>query len=84
MAIGEYENWEICNFCGRDDDPVRAADPDFKGGANRESLDESQSRIGLACWPAGWRCEVDKLTAVNASTVTGIIIEGTFARSAMM
>ncbi|RYF20853.1 MAG: hypothetical protein EOO77_07190 [Oxalobacteraceae bacterium] len=44
-AIGEYGNWEICDFCGWEDDPVQADNPNYAGGANRESLNEARSRI---------------------------------------
>jgi hypothetical protein len=35
--------YEICSRCGWEDDPVQAADPDFRGGANRESLNEARA-----------------------------------------
>jgi len=45
----------ICRECGWEDDPVQAADPDAKGGANRQSLREArrdhQSRHAAACFP---------------------------------
>jgi hypothetical protein len=39
-ARGAYE---ICRRCGWEDDPVQAADPDLRGGANRESLDQARA-----------------------------------------
>jgi hypothetical protein len=36
-------NYEICHLCGWEDDPVQAANPDFAGGANRESLRTAQA-----------------------------------------
>ena len=38
--LGEYE---ICEVCGWEDDPVQAADPDYAGGANTRSLNEAKS-----------------------------------------
>ncbi len=43
--------YEVCPVCGWEDDPVQRRDPDFAGGANRLSLNESRAnylRIG-AC-----------------------------------
>jgi Cysteine-rich CPCC len=33
-------SYEICEVCGWEDDNVQAEDPDFRGGANRDSLNE--------------------------------------------
>ncbi|WP_243295104.1 contact-dependent growth inhibition system immunity protein [Geothrix mesophila] len=45
----------ICPECAWEDDPVQAADPDARGGANRLSLREArhdhQSRHAAACFP---------------------------------
>lgn len=45
----------ICPECDWEDDQVQAADPDARGGANRQSLREArhdyQSRHGAACFP---------------------------------
>ena len=35
--------WLICEICWWEDDPVQFADPDFRGGANRVSLNEARS-----------------------------------------
>jgi hypothetical protein len=32
--------YEICAICGWEDDPVQFEDPDYRGGANRPSLNE--------------------------------------------
>jgi hypothetical protein len=39
--MGEYE---ICEICGWEDDPVQSADPDYAGGANEESLNECRAK----------------------------------------
>jgi anaerobic ribonucleoside-triphosphate reductase len=36
---GEYE---ICEVCGWEDDPVQSADPDYAGGANKLSLNQAR------------------------------------------
>ncbi|MBQ1400748.1 MAG: hypothetical protein IIY99_00195 [Firmicutes bacterium] len=36
--IGAYE---ICPVCGWEDDPLQRREPDFRGGANKMSLDEA-------------------------------------------
>lgn len=38
-SVGEFE---ICQICGWEDDPVQSRNPDFAGGANTESLDEAR------------------------------------------
>ena len=37
--VGEYD---ICNVCGWENDPVQLRKPDFKGGANKMSLEEAR------------------------------------------
>ena len=37
--------YEICSICGWEDDPVQFDDPDYKGGANRPSLNECRNRF---------------------------------------
>ena len=41
-APGTYD---ICAVCGWEDDLVQFHDPDFRGGANRESLREAQAQL---------------------------------------
>ena len=36
---GEYE---ICNICGWEDDPIQSNAPNFAGGANKLSLSEAK------------------------------------------
>ena len=38
----EIGGYEICPFCGWEDDPLQRKDPDFEGGANRLSLNEAR------------------------------------------
>ena len=37
---GEFE---ICEICGWEDDPVQEADPDYAGGANKKSLNQART-----------------------------------------
>lgn len=34
--------YEICPICGWEDDPVQRKDPDFRGGANKCSLNDAR------------------------------------------
>ena len=43
----------LCADCGWEDDPVQAADPDYHGGANRESLNEVREAYRLRSDAAG-------------------------------
>lgn len=45
LTIGEpdHASYEICPVCGWEDDPVQHDDPNFSGGANKESLREAQT-----------------------------------------
>ncbi len=42
-AFAEPGQYEICPFCGWEDDPLQARDPDLAGGANRMSLNEARA-----------------------------------------
>jgi anaerobic ribonucleoside-triphosphate reductase len=46
-TIEERCVYEICPRCGWEDDPVQAADPGYRGGANAQSLNEAR-----AAWAA--------------------------------
>lgn len=35
-------DYDICPFCGWENDPIQLSNPDRKGGANRESLNEAK------------------------------------------
>lgn len=41
-TLGEYE---ICTVCKWEDDPTQSANPDYKGGANIESLNEAKEKF---------------------------------------
>ena len=44
LTLDEVSSYEICNVCGWEDDPVQSTDPDYAGGANKESLNEAKKR----------------------------------------
>ncbi|MDR2946885.1 MAG: hypothetical protein LBV79_09085 [Candidatus Adiutrix sp.] len=39
-SFTEAGGYEICDYCGWEDDPVQSNDPTFAGGANDLSLDD--------------------------------------------
>ena len=41
-VITELGEYEVCEVCRWEDDPVQSADPDFGGGANKLSLNEAR------------------------------------------
>lgn len=41
-TISLPREYEICNICGWEDDPIQFEDPDFSGGANKMSLNEAR------------------------------------------
>ena len=43
-VISEPDGYEICDVCGWEDDPVQSADPNYAGGANKESLNEARKK----------------------------------------
>lgn len=43
-SLGSYGDYEICDICGWEDDPVQSAHPALAGGANEMSLDEAKAR----------------------------------------
>lgn len=43
-TISEIGTYEICEVCNWEDDPIQSANPDYRGGANEESLSEAQLR----------------------------------------
>jgi len=38
----EVDRFDICDTCGWQDDGVQNADPNYKGGANKMSLNEAR------------------------------------------
>ncbi|TNH10615.1 hypothetical protein FIA56_12065 [Testudinibacter sp. TR-2022] len=41
-SLFSEREYEICNICGWEDDPIQFDDPDFYGGANLLSLNKSR------------------------------------------
>ena len=39
---GELPEYDVCPLCGWEDDGVQLDDPDYRGGANKESLNEAR------------------------------------------
>jgi hypothetical protein len=44
LTIAELGSYEICDICGWEDDPVQTSDPEYRGGANRLSLNEARMK----------------------------------------
>ena len=44
MTIETIGDYEICEVCGWEDDPVQRKDKDFAGGANELSLNEARKQ----------------------------------------
>jgi hypothetical protein len=42
LSEGTHETFEICPVCNWEDDDVQFNNPDFRGGANQESLNEAK------------------------------------------
>lgn len=43
-SFSEVNAYEICDFCGWEDDPIQRSDPEFEGGANIQSLSQARER----------------------------------------
>ena len=39
---GEFPDSNVCDICGWEQDPVQESDPDYRGGANKMSLNEAR------------------------------------------
>ncbi|WP_310633350.1 CPCC family cysteine-rich protein [Paraburkholderia sp.] len=44
LTLSGRGDYEICEVCGWEDDPVQSGDPTFAGGANQSSLNEARTR----------------------------------------
>jgi hypothetical protein len=44
------EEYEICSECGWEHDDVQVDDPDYRGGANRLSLNEAKANYEATGW----------------------------------
>jgi hypothetical protein len=42
-TIANRGDYEVCGICGWEDDPAQAKDPDFRGGANKPSLNQARA-----------------------------------------
>ena len=40
--VEEGHNYDVCDVCCWEDDPVQFEDPDYRGGANHISLNEAR------------------------------------------
>ena len=40
---GEFPNSNVCDICGWEQDEVQHDDPDYRGGANKKSLNEAKA-----------------------------------------
>ena len=40
----EYSSFEICEYCGWEDDVIQNSNPNYSGGANTLSLNDYKSR----------------------------------------
>ena len=44
-TLNEERSYEICDVCGWEDDEIQFDDPNYRGGANSESLIEAQKNF---------------------------------------
>ena len=42
QCLGDLPDFDICENCGWEDDPLQRDDPDYDGGANEMSLNEAR------------------------------------------
>jgi hypothetical protein len=45
QTLGETGNYEICEVCNWEDDPLQRGDPDYEGGANEVSLKQTRQNF---------------------------------------
>ncbi|HEY7767429.1 CPCC family cysteine-rich protein [Longimicrobium sp.] len=48
LSEAERGTYEICRVCGWEDDGAQSDDPDYRGGANTESLNEARAAFRAA------------------------------------
>ncbi len=41
-VFDEYGSFDMCDVCGWEDDPIQFQDHDYKGGANKMSVNEAK------------------------------------------
>lgn len=44
LTLDGHGRYEICGACGWEDDPMQRDEPDYAGGANKESLNQARQR----------------------------------------
>ncbi len=44
-TLDDVGHFDICGSCGWEDDPIQREQPDYDGGANRESLNQARERF---------------------------------------
>lgn len=54
----EFGDYDICDVCYWENDPVQYRDPDYRGGANKESLNEAR---------AAWKAKQDAKKGTKAA-----------------
>ena len=42
LVISTLGDYEICDVCDWEDDPIQSAEPDYVGGANKMSLNQAR------------------------------------------
>ena len=40
--VDEGHEYDVCEICGWEDDPIQFENPDYRGGANKFSLNEAK------------------------------------------
>jgi hypothetical protein len=45
LAIFDLGDYEICKWCGWEDDPIQSADPNYSGGANTFNLNQAKAEF---------------------------------------
>ncbi len=45
LTLDEERNYDVCDNCWWEDDPYQFENPDYKGGANKLSLNEAKEKF---------------------------------------